>query len=313
MSSRAAGFLALGLLFSCQYANAAPLSHTPPTQEGTSDNRQGSLVEQRVTQELSAASNPFVITPYKVNYFLPVTYSAAPNERPLSPEQAPDEYRLDHTEAKFQLSFKFPLAYNLFGDNGHLFFAYTNQSWWQVYNKHSSSPFRETNHEPEFLLMFNNDWTLGDFTNSFLGLGVVHQSNGRSGILSRSWNRIYGNMIFDKGPLAFSLKAWWRIPEKEKRYANDPSGDDNPDINAYLGNIELMALYGPGRHRFSMMLRNNLRSHHNRGAVQLSWSYPILGNLRIYAQYFNGYGESLIDYNAHTERIGIGVALNDLL
>jgi phospholipase A1 len=47
--------------------------------------------------------------------------------------------------------------------------------------------------------------------------------------------------------------------------------------------------------------------------VQLTWSYPILGNLRFYAQYFNGYGESLIDYNAHTERLGIGVALNDLL
>lgn len=274
---------------------------------------QTSLVEQRVNQELKASDNPFVIMPHKVNYFLPVTYSSSPNSKPFVEDMEQQGYSLDHVEAKFQISFKFPLAYNIFGNNGHLFFAYTNQSWWQVYNKDSSSPFRETNHEPELFMLFNNDWKIGDFTNSFWGFGVVHQSNGRSGLLSRSWNRIYGNMIFDKGPMAISLNVWWRIPESDKQYAGDPEGDDNPDINDYMGNFELTGLYGPGKHRFSVMLRNNLNTSDNRGAVQLTWSYPILGNLRFYAQYFNGYGESLIDYNAHTERLGIGVALNDLL
>ncbi|QSX34386.1 phospholipase A [Shewanella avicenniae] len=274
--------------------------------------KQPSLLEKRVEDELKASDNPFVLTPHKVNYFLPATYSTSVNEAPFATEMAQDGYSLDHTEAKFQISFKFPLAYNVFGDNGHLFFAYTNQSWWQVYNKDISSPFRETNHEPEFFMVFNNDWQIGDFTNSLWGFGVVHQSNGRSGTLSRSWNRIYGNMIFDSGPLAFSVKAWWRIPESEKEDIYDSSGDDNPDINRYMGNLELTALYGLDRHRFSVMLRNNLRSE-NRGALQLTWSYPILGNLRLYAQYFNGYGESLIDYNVHTQRIGLGFALNDLL
>ncbi|MDN5370244.1 MAG: phospholipase, partial [Shewanella sp.] len=160
---------------------------------------QTSLVEQRVNQELKASDNPFVIMPHKVNYFLPVTYSSSPNSKPFVEDMEQQGYSLDHVEAKFQISFKFPLAYNIFGNNGHLFFAYTNQSWWQVYNKDSSSPFRETNHEPELFMLFNNDWKIGDFTNSFWGFGVVHQSNGRSGLLSRSWNRIYGNMIFDKG------------------------------------------------------------------------------------------------------------------
>ncbi|QUN06505.1 phospholipase A [Shewanella yunxiaonensis] len=279
----------------------------------TDANPQPSLVEERVNKELQASDNPFVIMPHKVNYFLPITYSSSPNTTPFAAEMEQGDYALDHAEAKFQISFKFPLAYKVFGDNGHLFFAYTNQSWWQVYNKNSSSPFRETNHEPELFMLFNNDWKIGDFTNSFFGFGAVHQSNGRSGSLSRSWNRVYGNMVFDNGPMAFSLKVWWRIPESDKKYDGDPHGDDNPDIEDYLGHFEFTALYGPGKHRFSLMLRNNLKTSNNRGAAQLTWSYPILGNLRIYAQYFNGYGESLIDYNAHTERIGLGVALNDLL
>jgi len=50
-----------------------------------------------------------------------------------------------------------------------------------------------------------------------------------------------------------------------------------------------------------------------KNAFELTWSYPITKVLRVYAQYFNGYGESLIDYDVRTERIGIGFALNDFV
>jgi phospholipase A1 len=66
---------------------------------------------------------------------------------------------------------------------------------------------------------------------------------------------------------------------------------------------------------FSAMSRNNLESGFSRGAVELTWSFP-LGNypfLKGYIQYFNGYGESLIDYDNHVNKIGIGFALTDWL
>ena len=271
-----------------------------------------SLVDQRVKRELATSEKPFVLTPHKANYLLPVTYQTRTNSLPFEVKYPDEDVNIDKLEAKFQISFKFPVWYNVFGDNGHLFFAYTNQSYWQVYNKDASSPFRETNHEPEVFMLFNNDWKIGGFTNSFLGFGAVHQSNGQTTQLSRSWNRIYGSAVFDKGPFALGLKVWWRIPEDEKEDINSPDGDDNPDINRYMGNFELTGVYGLDEHRFTMLLRNNLSST-NRGAVEFTWSYPIIGNLRIYTQYFNGYGESLIDYNHHNQRIGIGIALNDIL
>jgi len=271
-----------------------------------------SLVKDRVKEELATSERPFVITPHKVNYLLPFTYNSSPNMTPFEDEAREHGATLDNAEAKFQISFKFPLWYNVFGDNGHLFFAYTNQSYWQVYNQDISSPFRETNHEPELFMLFNNDWKLFGMTNSLWGFGAVHQSNGKAGDLSRSWNRLYGTMVFDSGPLALAAKVWWRIPENAKQYEGDPRGDDNPDIEDYLGNFELHAVYGLGEQRYTLLLRNNLSSP-NRGAVELTWSYPLMGNLRLYAQYFNGYGESLIDYNAHTQRIGLGVSLNDIL
>jgi phospholipase A1 len=65
------------------------------------------------------------------------------------------------------------------------------------------------------------------------------------------------------------------------------------------------------------MLRNNLRSE-NLGAVQLDWSVPLstihesLGKkISLYVQYFNGYGESLLDYNTGINRISAGFMLAD--
>jgi phospholipase A1 len=271
-----------------------------------------SLVDERVKGELATSEKPFVITPHKANYLLPVTYQTRTNALPFENKYPDEDFNIDNLEAKFQISFKFPIMYNVFGDNGHLFFAYTNQSYWQVYNEDASSPFRETNHEPEVFMLFNNDWKIGGFTNSFLGIGAVHQSNGQTNQLSRSWNRIYGSAVFDRGPFALGLRVWWRLPEDEKENINVAKGDDNPDINRYMGNFELTGVYGLDEHRFTMLLRNNLRDT-NRGAVELTWSYPVIGTLRIYTQYFNGYGESLIDYNHHNQRVGIGIALNDIL
>jgi len=130
--------------------------------------------------------------------------------------------------------------------------------------------------------------------------------------LSRGWNRLYANLIWEQGNFVFSLKPWWRIPEAPKTDPLSAEGDDNPDIEKYMGYFEFVTAYRRGKQEYSVLVRNNLRSE-NRGAVQLEWTFPMYKRLRGYVEYFNGYGESLIDYNAHMQRIGVGFMLSDLL
>ena len=106
---------------------------------------------------------------------------------------------------------------------------------------------------------------------------------------------------------------WGRISEDEKDDPLDPDGDDNPDIEDYLGNFEFTTAYRKNDHEISVMLRNNLESDDNRGAIQIDWTFPLQRRFRGYVQFFNGYGESLIDYDAHIERLGIGILLSDLI
>lgn len=260
-----------------------------------------SALDRRIEAERSTRFKPFVLTPYKPNYILPITYNETPNNTPFDTSNYGE---LDNYEIKFQISIKFPIIDNLFGEQGSIQFAYTNLSFWQAYNKQASSPIRETDHEPELFLIFENDWKLLGFKNRLIQLGFVHQSNGQSGTLSRSWNRIYADFIFEKGNYYLSFRPWIQV--------GNTGQDDNPDIETYMGHGEFRAVYAGRKHILSVMLRNNFHSP-NYGAVEVDWSFPLSRRAKWFIQYFNGYGESLIDYNAPVNRLGIGIALTDWL
>jgi phospholipase A1/A2 len=248
----------------------------------------------------------FPIRPHRPNYLLPVAYNSTLHQD-TALDLEPDA-RAQRTEAKFQISFKVKVWPDILGKGMDLWFAYTQLAFWQLYNGAFSSPFRETNYEPELLLNFRTDYALLGLRGRMINVGLDHQSNGRSEPLSRSWNRIVGNLGFEKDQFNLLLKTWYRIPETEK-------DDDNPDILKYLGYGEVWGTYYWHGHRFGLMVRNNLRARGNKGAVQCDWSFPLpfMENDRFsgYIQYFNGYGESLLDYNVGVNRMGIGLMLTD--
>lgn len=219
---------------------------------------------------------------------------------------------MEPNELKFQVSFKAELvsrhAFDRIGvtpllrplgiDSARLWFGYTQRVHWQVYNVSASRPFRETNYEPEAILTLGRGNEGEGF--KLVNLGLVHQSNGRTGADSRGWNRLYAQGGWEWGRLSVLARLWYRIPEK-------PEDDDNPDIKQYLGNGDLVARYQTAGGYVSALLVR-------RGFVQLDWATPlmdVLGAARLHLQVSSGYGESLIDYNHNQTTLGVGVSFGN--
>ena len=247
----------------------------------------------------------FLFRPHRPNYFLPLKYSSSPNDTPFKGTFTSPNLGLDSLETELQLSFKIKAMEGVFGhDDFDLWVGYTISSFWQAYNDTISSPFRETNYEPEAMLVWRTNYEIAGFRGRFINLGFNHQSNGRPESLSRSWNRVYAQFGFERDNLAVLIRPWYRLPEST-------ANDDNPDIEDYMGSGDLQLTYRDGSHAYSVLLRNNFKREDNRGALKLNWSFPLYGRLKGYVQYFNGYGESLIDYNHSQQSFGLGISLTE--
>lgn len=265
----------------------------------------GSLLGRSWELDEDAKKGTFRFREHKPIYLLPVYYSNKPNQSPTSP--APGRSALDSTPVassavKYQLSFKTKLWEDIIGDNGNLWFAYTQQSYWLLYNPQVSSPFRETNYEPEAIFSLRTDVDLPGMRWRVLNLGLVHQSNGRGLPLSRSWNRVYAQFGLERDNFSLLVRPWMRLPESSEN-------DDNPDIGRSLGHGDVLINYKRGENVYSALGRYSASG--GRGALQLSWGFPISHTLKGYVQVFNGYGESLIDYNHNQTSIGVGLSLQE--
>ena len=242
------------------------------------------------------------------------------NDQPTSDNplnNAPAALRYRKTETRIQLSVRTKLAQGLLthgeGARDSLWFAYSQQSYWQVFTPWLSRPFRNTDHEPEFIYIYPLTASLpGSWKLRYAGAGIVHQSNGQSLPLSRSWNRVYVSAGAEH-PGGFTLQArvWQRIHEA-------PEDDDNPHISDYIGRAEVTGSWDINAdHTVALTYRNNLRGF-DKGSVRLEWMRKIesqtpspLGSLRFHAQVFSGYGDSLLDFNRRRTVFAVGLSLVD--
>lgn len=260
--------------------------------------KERSAFEDRIQRERAAIRNPLSLILYRPTYILPFYYTGSPYTK-IYHLNTPDNQNIMHEEFKAQLSMMVPIIPRLFHNpNASIDIAYTQLNYWQVYAK--SQYFRETNYEPEVFVQdyFHRNW--------LVRAGIDHQSNGRGGFLERSWNRAIGTLQFSGGNWLIGVNAWVLIFQGESTELH------NPDIAHFLGYENVLFSYKICQTTFSVQLQN-LESGLSRGSVMVSVSHPILKHVYIYAQYFNGYGQSLIEYNHRTQSGGIGIALNDWL
>lgn len=283
------------------------------TEKATPEDEDNGIMSSLVNRYMAAEEALFSFSgsflSHRPTYIMPATWVKEPNGNPSSPGQGATnyDYTLDREEAKYQISFKVPLLTGMLDDRTTLWFGYTQRSFWQVYNREGSAPFRETNYEPELFVRYQANLDIGPGTLNGVTLGLNHESNGQSDPRSRSWNRVVGSAAYSYNRWLFIIQPWWRIPESRHE-------DDNPDIERYLGYGNYYVIRKLGKDRtLSARLMNNLRSDGNKTSVELGYSFPMGDTVKGFFQYYNGYGESLIDYNKRIERFGLGIMINDWL
>jgi phospholipase A1 len=188
----------------------------------------------------------FSIRPYTQVYLLPVRSSTKVNNQPSSPTQGtvPQSLGYINTEVKFQFSAK--LKAIEVKERFDRWIAYTQLSFFQMYNKSKSAPFRETNYEPELMGVLHTDYDLFGLKARFINVGLVHQSNGRQNPLSRSWESGVCAVRIRAGSFRLTIRPWYRIPE-------DWTDDNNPDITNFVGRGDIVATYQKGGHNFSLL------------------------------------------------------------
>ena len=216
----------------------------------------------------------------------------------------------DGYSARFQLSLK----YRLFDHNAGLgqdqpwlagfYFGYTQNSLWDLSEK--SKPFRDTNYKPS--LFWKWDRTDDKTWIDALRVGFEHESNGGADERSRSVNTVFGRADWrwtyaDDSKLEFTPRLNYYFDKGE-----------NPDIAEYRGHVDWRARYDSGNNWISTAVARVGSAH--RGSLLLDVSRrirdlrfgPIGGYLHF--QYFNGYGEDILDYNVRRKwqfRVGFAI------
>lgn len=220
--------------------------------------------------------------------------------------------------AKIQFSFKYRFlsrddsADNLAGRYTWLegfHFGYTQTALWD-WNK-PSAPFFDTSYKPE--LLYSTDGVAPSYLPGWFHVDLAgalqHESNGKDGTNSRSINIAYLRPKF-----TFDLGDDWRLSLSPKAFVYLPDVDDNPDIAKYRGYVELRATIGQIE---GAQLSSILRAGSGRrfGSVELDFTYPLWqpwhAGPKIYflAQYFTGYGESILQYNKSSSSFRAGFSL----
>lgn len=225
---------------------------------------------------------------YKDNYFI----TGIPLNRKVTHKTA---------DAKFQISFRHRLTNTILPFNSFLVLAYTQVSFWDIYDE--SSPFADNNYNPSLLLA--KPIIIHDELRGLVSISIEHESNGKAGEDSRSWNFIslYGVHSFAKH-FYVQLRVW---------YGNLAS--ENKDLFKYRGYGILTLNYWSPREKFWCSLEiNPCKSFSSINTqLQLNYKWVLTANQYLFLQWYNGFGEELLDYKKYTSMVRIGICLRPVL
>lgn len=202
-----------------------------------------------------------------------------------------------NSDVKFQISLGIRLTNNTLPFGTYLFLMYTQKAFWNVFE--NSLPMHDINFNPGIGLsrpFFVHDRYAGKLT--FL---LEHESNGKDGDASRSWNKIsLGGSVLINEWLMVHSKFWIPIVD----------GMNNKDILRYSGIWQTgFVAYTPNKKLslgVTLVKRKGWNLNFNT-IVDFIWRVSDKTNLNLLMQYYNGYGENMIDYNKFHSRLRVGI------
>lgn len=237
-----------------------------------------------------ALDNGPYFTLYKDNYFIAGTTIGG---KPTA----------TNSDVKFQVSIAQRLTKSTLPFNTYLYLFYTQKCMWNVFE--NSMPMRDFNFNPGIGLakhLFVKNRYVGKVT-----LMIEHESNGRDGIESRSWNKVSlaSNIFIDPNFMVHG-KVWIPIID----------GQNNQDILYYSGIYQVSTTFTTPNKRFGFALTMVKRKGWN-FKYNTIWevNYRLFKdeNQFLFLQYYNGYGENLLDYNQYHSRLRIGLVIKPQL
>ena len=227
---------------------------------------------------------------YKDNYFI-----FGPSVGPPATKQ--------NTNIKFQISIAQRLTRATLPWGTYLYLFYSQKCCWNVVE--NSMPMTVLNFNPGIGLtkpLFVKNRYIGK-----VSLIIEHESNGRDSIWSRSWNKVSlsANIMLSRNLMVHG-KLWIPIVD----------GMNNQDILKYSGIFQtgFQAITNNRRFNFGVTLVKRQGWNLNFNTI-VDVSFRILksDNQFLYLQYYNGYGEGLLDYKQFHSQLRLGLLIKPKL
>lgn len=227
---------------------------------------------------------------YKDNYFI---FGTAVNHTPTK----------TNTDIKFQISIQQRLTRSTLPFGTYLYLFYSQKCWWNVLE--NSMPMVDLNFNPGIGLakpLFVKNRYVGKVT-----LMAEHESNGRDGLASRSWNKI---------SLAASIMIDPQVTVHGKVWIPIVDGQNNRDILDYSGIYQVGTEFTSRNRRFTasvvLVKRRGWKLNYNT-IIELGYRIFRRDNQFLFLQFYNGYGECMLDYNQFRSRVRVGIVIKPRL
>lgn len=224
---------------------------------------------------------------YKDNYFI---FGPPVNEKPTK----------KNTNIKFQISIAQKLTKSTLPWGTYLYLFYTQKVFWNILE--DSMPMTDLNFNPGIGLtkpLFSHDRYIGK-----VSLILEHESNGRDSIWSRSWERLsLAANIFIDNNLMVHGKVWIPIVD----------GKHNRDILHYSGMYQVGTQFISNDRRFTgsviLTKRAGWKFFDYNTIIEFGYRFSKRDNQYFFLQYYNGYGEGMLDYNRFHSMLRVGICI----